>query len=84
MDNPGRNLKRFQDKLSGAVYKEHTLTNVLAQNALTQEKRRITQELRDCLDIRFSSLQEPICKSCNIFDHNQFLTAQTWYGVGCQ
>ena len=57
MDNPGRNLKRFQDKLSSAVYREHTLTHVLAQNVLTQEKRRINQELRDCLDSRFSSLQ---------------------------
>lgn len=25
MDNPGRNLQRFQDELSGAVFKEHTL-----------------------------------------------------------
>ncbi|CAH3178801.1 unnamed protein product [Porites lobata] len=69
MDNPGRNLQRFQEELNGAVYKEHTLTHVVAQNALTQERRRITQELRDCLDSRFSSLQEPIYKSCNIFDH---------------
>ncbi|CAH3153396.1 unnamed protein product [Porites lobata] len=71
MDNPGRNLQRFQEELNGAVYKEHTLTHVVAQNALTQE-RRITQELRDCLDSRFSSLQEPIYKSCNIFDHHHF------------
>lgn len=47
MDNPGRNLQRFQEELNGAVYKEHTLTHVVAQNSLTQE-RRITQELRDC------------------------------------
>ena len=72
MDNPGCNLQRFQDELSGAVYKEHTLTHILAQNALTQEKRRITQELHDCLDSKFSSLQEPIYKSCNIFDHSNW------------
>ena len=39
MDNPGRNLQRFQDELNDAVYKEHTLTHVLAQDALTQEKK---------------------------------------------
>ena len=72
MDNPGRNLQRFQDELNGAVYKEHTFTHVLAQNALTHEKRRITQELRDCSDSRFSSLQEPMCKSCNIFYHSNW------------
>lgn len=72
MDNPGCNLQRFQEELNGAVYKEHTLTHVVAQNALTQERRRITQELRDCLDSRFSSLQEPIYKSCNIFDHRNW------------
>ncbi|CAH3162510.1 unnamed protein product [Porites lobata] len=72
MDNPGRNLQRFQEELNGADYKEHTLTHVVAQNALTQERRRITQELRDCLDSRFSSLQEPIYKSCNIFDHRNW------------
>ena len=71
MDNPGRNLQRFQDELNGAVYKEHTLTHVLAQNALTQEKR-ITQELPGCLDSRFLSLQETIYKSCNILDHSNW------------
>ena len=70
MDNPGRNLQRFQEELNGAVYKEHTLTHVVTQNSLNQERRRITQELRDCLDCRFSNLQEPIHKSCNIFDHS--------------
>ena len=63
MDNPGRNLQMFQDQRNGAVDKEHTLIHVLAQNALTLERRRITQEFRDCLDSRFSSLQEPIYKS---------------------
>ena len=72
MDNPGRNLQRFQEELNGAVYKEHTLTHVVAQNLLTQERRRITQELRDCLGSRFSNLQEPIHKSCNIFDHSNW------------
>ena len=72
MDNPGRNLQRFQEELNGAVYKEHTLTHVVAQNLLTQERRRITQELRDCLDSRLSNLQEPIHKSCNIFDHSNW------------
>ena len=71
MDNPGRNLQRFQEELNGAVYKEHTLTHVVAQNLLTQE-RRLTQELRDCLDSGFSNLQEPIHKSCNIFDHSNW------------
>lgn len=42
MDNPGRNLQRFQEELNGAVYKGHTLTHVVAQNLLTQERRRIT------------------------------------------
>ena len=68
MDNPGRNLQRFQEELNGAVYKEHTLTHVVEQNSL----RRITQELRDCLDSGFSNLQEPIYKSCNIFDHSNW------------
>ena len=72
MDNPGRNLQRFQEELNGAVYKEHTLTHVVAQNLLTQERGKITQELRDCLDSRFSNLQEPIYKSCNIFDHSNW------------
>ena len=71
MANLGRNLQRCQEELNGAVYKEHTLTHVVAQNSLTQ-KRRITQELRDCLDSRFSNLQEPIYKSCNIFDHSNW------------
>ena len=39
MDNPGRNLQRFQEELNGALYKEHTLTHVVAQNSLTQEKK---------------------------------------------
>lgn len=83
MDNPGRNLQRFQEELSGAVYKEHTLTHVVTQNSLTQERRRITQELRDCLDSRLSNLQEPIYKSCNIFDHSNWPdeeAALTQYG----
>ena len=83
MDNPGRNLQRFQEELNGAVYKEHTLTHVVEQNSLTQERRRITQELRDCLDSRFSNLQEPIYKSCNIFHHSNWPdeeAALTQYG----
>lgn len=50
MDNPGRNLQRFQDELNGPVYNEQAVTHVLAQNGLTQKKRRITQELRDSSD----------------------------------
>ena len=83
MDNPGRNLQRFQEELNGDVYKEHTLTHVVAQNSLTQERRRIAQELRECLDSRFSNLQEPIYKSCNIFDHSNWPekeAALTQYG----
>lgn len=72
MDNPSRNLQRFQEELNGAVYKKHTLTHVVAQHSLNQERRRITQELRGCLDSRFSNLKEPIYKSCNIFDHSNW------------
>lgn len=37
-----------------------------------QERRRRIQELCDCLDSRFGSLQEPIFKSCNIFYHRNW------------
>lgn len=72
MDHPGHNHQIFQDELNGAAYKEHTLTHVLADGALDQERRRRIQELCDCLDSRFGSLQEPVFKSCNIFDHRNW------------
>ena len=46
MDNPGCNLQRFQEELNGAVYKEDTLTHVVAQHSLNQERRRITRLFR--------------------------------------
>ena len=57
---------QFKDDLNGAVYKEHTLSHMLADGPLNQERRRILQELRDCWASRFSSLQQPIYKSGNI------------------
>lgn len=49
-----------------AVYEEHTLSNVLADSTLHQERWRIIQEPRDCWASGFLSLQEPIYKSCNL------------------
>lgn len=49
-----------------AVYKEHTLSNVLADGTLHQERWRIIQEPRDCLASGYLSVQEPIYKSCNL------------------
>ena len=66
MDLPGCNLHNFRDDLNGALYREHTLSHVLADGTLNQERQRIIQTLRDCLASRFSSLQEPIYKFSNI------------------
>ncbi|KAL5019991.1 hypothetical protein ScPMuIL_002883 [Solemya velum] len=75
MDNPGEN-QQFTGEIQGDEYREHTLLNVLQQATLEPERRRIIQELIDCLEARFENLHhDPLFLACRVFDH------KTWPGI---
>ncbi|KAL5019633.1 hypothetical protein ScPMuIL_002525 [Solemya velum] len=76
MDNPGEHQQEFTGEIQGDEYREHTLLNVLQQATLEPERRRIIQELIDCLEARFENLHhDPLFLACRVFDH------KTWPGI---
>ena len=72
-ENPGESCQQFEQDLNGTTYKEHTLNRVIPNDTLQKERRRIVQDLMDCLQSRFENLHDdPLYLACNAFDHKNW------------